>query len=114
MIDDLLFQRGHINVRIDKGNIGDYDMVIPDYYFENILGLTGEVVESNGSQYELHDLNQFDEFDISFLVEPVEFETDSGHIVSFENLVVRCTGILRAIDGGDVLDIYTYKVTDIS
>ena len=113
MIDEDLFIRGHINVRIDDRPIDDYDNVISDHYFEDVLGLTGEVLESNGSVYELHSLDEDDNFDISFIVEPVEFETDSGHIVAFEELVVRCTGTIIPINGSDVLDIKSYIIASV-
>jgi len=112
MIDIKLFQRGHINVRIYGGAIDDYDVAITDFYFEGILGCTGEVTDSNGSEYELAaDLTWDDHFDIIFTVEPAEFETINGTIVSFEQLIVRCTGQVIPIDGRDVLDIKTYDVT---
>ena len=114
MIDDILFQRGHIDVRIGDRDIDDFDIVIPEFYFEDILGLTGEIVDSNGSDYELHYLDAFDEFDISFIVDPVEFEIDGGNIIGFDKLIVRCTGTIVPIDGKDVLDIDTYKMTGVS
>jgi len=106
----MLFQRGHIDVRINDRPIDDYDIVITDHYFEGILGCTGEVIDANGSEYELVELTDDGNFDIIFTVDETEYETINGTIISFEQLTVRCTGHVIQIDGGDVLNIVTYDV----
>jgi len=89
MIDIKLFQRGHIDVRINDRPIDDYDVAITDYYFEGVLGLTGEVTDANGSEYELLGrLPWNDYFDIIFTVEKAEYETTNGTIFDFERLTV--------------------------
>jgi len=110
MIDDILFQRGHIETRIGERTIDDFDIVIPEHYFEDILGLTGEVVDSNGSDYEVIDLSWDDHFDIIFTVDAVEFETINDTPFNFEQLIVKCTGNIVPINGKDVLDIKTYEI----
>lgn len=110
MIDEHLFIRGHIDVRIEDRPIDDYDVIIPDHYFEGILGCTGEVIDSNGSEYQLKELTADDYFDIIFTVHDTEYETINGTIVAFEELVVQCTGHVIQVNGCDTLDITTYDV----
>lgn len=112
MIDPDLFIRGHIDVRINDNYIDDYDVAIVDHYFEGILGLKGEVLDGNGSAYELIELTNDDNFDIIFEVDAVEYQTIDSNIVAFETLTVRCTGHVIQMNGRDVLNIETYKVTD--
>ena len=116
MIDEDLFIRGHIDVELDD-QIDDFDCLIPEHYFMKVLGLSGEVVDSNGSDYEVISLVD-DVFLIEFTVDENEFETDDGKIVGFEELVVRCTGtITQRINGigdpSDVLTIDNYTVVRV-
>lgn len=110
MIDDILFQRGEILTKID-GETEDYDVRIPDYYFMNVLGLKGEVIEGNGSQYNLVLIDADDNFVIDFDVDEVDFEKEDGGIVSFTQLIVRCTGKVAQVDNDyDILEIADYNV----
>lgn len=117
MIDDILFLRGHIETRIGDER-DDFDIVIPEHYFFNVLGLEGEVIDSNGSEYELVTLDG-DNFEIVFTVDENEFETEDGSIVSFNELVVHCTGVIVSDDTfgdygpKDVLQIATYDVVRV-
>lgn len=112
MIDKDLFIRGHILTKIDD-EIEDYDCRIPDYYFMTVLNLTGEVIDSNGSQYKLIKIDEEDNFVIEFDVDEVEFEEDNGDITSFRNLVVLCAGKVIQVDDYDVLEIEDYNVTKV-
>jgi len=114
MIDDMLFQRGHIMIRIDNVDADDYDTIIPDHYFENVLDLTGEVVDSNGSEYNLVSIDSNDNFVINFTVYENVFATSDGNTVGFGELEVECTGTVIQEDDCDVLRIDTFnaKVTE--
>lgn len=116
MLDEDLFIRGHIFARL-SGQTDDYDTVIPDYYFQNVLNLTGETVDSNGSEYKLNSLVNGDQFDMTFTVHENEFETDDGKTVGFEELVVQCTGlIIQDViweDPIDILHVTSYTVLSV-
>ena len=111
MIDELLFQRGHILTRIGD-EIDDYDVIITDHYFAQVLSLDGEVVDANGSEYEVISLNGND-FEIVFIVHDTEFQAD-GSTWEFEELIVKCTGAVISEDDCDVLRIDTYDVVAVS
>jgi len=113
MIDDMLFQRGHIMTRINKVNADDYDTVIPDHYFETVLGLTGECIDSNGSEYKLVSIDSNDNFVINFSVYGNDFETEDGAVQSFEELEIKCTGTVVQKDDYDILQIGTYDVVSV-
>lgn len=109
MIDDILFQRGCILTRIDN-QTDDFDNIVSDYYFEKVLGLHGEVIDSNGSDYELISLDADDNFEIDFSIADTMFETAHGATWEFEELVVKCTGTIIQENEKDILDIDTYNV----
>ena len=112
MIDDELFLRGHIETRIGARPIDDFDIVIPEHFFESVLGLTGEVIDSNGSDYTVNSLDENDNFEITFEVDPVDFETEDK-IYELEYLVVICKGTIVPIGDKDVLDITDYDVITV-
>jgi len=108
MIDELLFVRGGILTKIgDK--IDDFDAIIADHYFTVIMGLDGEVYDSNGSEYMLNSIDKDDNFDIIFTVYDTRFETN-GTIIEFDELIVSCSGAVIQEDGIDILDISEFTV----
>jgi hypothetical protein len=109
MIDSMLFQRGHIMIRIGN-QTDDYDVVVPEHYFYKVLGIKGEIIDSNGSEYELVSLDKDDNFEIKFNVYENEFETDDGRIVGFGELIVRCKGQAIQEDDYDILRIDTFDI----
>jgi len=113
MIDNMLFQRGHIMTRIGD-RVDDYDNAIPDQYFENVLGLKGECIDSNGSEYNLVSIDSKDNFVIDFSVYGNDFETEDGAVQSFEELMVQCTGVIVQEEDYDVLQINTYEVINVN
>lgn len=115
MIDELLFQRGHIDVRIGD-ECDDYDVVLGDYYFHHVLGLAGEVCDSNGSEIEDYDLGPNDTFEIRFRIDERLFQKDDGEIVGFDELTIKVKGqiVTENYHGDyDVLRIDKYSVIDI-
>lgn len=118
MIDEILFQRGHIMTRIGD-ECDDYDSIIPEHYFKSVLGFEGEVVDSSGSEYEVVSLDEEENFVIRFTAYDNVFETDDGDEESFNELVVECTGAVIAekywnsSDLTDVLRIDTYNVVSV-
>jgi len=109
MIDELLFERGHIFVQL-RDRIDDFDNLIPEYYFTHILGLTGEIVDSDGSTYEVNYYNQLTgHTNINFILDRQTFETDT-ETYEVDELIVQCQGYVIEIDGRDVLSIYNYAV----
>jgi hypothetical protein len=120
MKDDILFQRGHIDVKfIGSEYVEDYDCLIPECYFEQVLGLEGEIIDSNGTDYEVISLDEEDNFVIDFFSYENEFETEDGNIVGYEELHVRCTGqiISKYVDftqeDKDILLIKKYDVVKV-
>lgn len=111
MIDNMLFQRGHITTRIGD-QMDDYDTIIPDHYFQNVLGLKGECIDSNGSEYNLVSIDSDDNFVIVFSVYDNQFETDDN-TVGFEELVVKCTGTVIQEDDYDVLKVDKFDVMGV-
>ena len=109
MLDELLFQRGCIIARIGD-ETDDYDSIVPDHYFKNVLGLSGEVLDSNGSEYTLVSIDKDDKFVIFFNVYENQFRTDGGEVYEFEELVVQCTGAVVQEDDYDVLRLDTFDV----
>lgn len=118
MIDDILFQRGHIDVQFVGGEcIDDFDCLIPECYFEQVMGLKGEIIDSNGTDYELVSLDEEENFVIDFVSYENEFETEDCHVVGYEELHVRCTGQIvphyNSYKDKDILLIKTYDVVKV-
>ena len=113
MLDDLLFQRGSLLTQIGD-QCDDYDSLIPDYYFKHTLGLKGEVIDTNGSEYNLGRLVGADMFTVTFCIYETPFETTDGEIVGFSELIVKCEGSIIQQNGADVLDIKTFTVISVN
>jgi hypothetical protein len=111
MIDEDLFVRGHIDVRIDS-LFGDYDQIIDEYFFTKIKNLVGEVDDSDGSEYEVLNLHG-DAFEIKFDLASREFVCEDGKTAGFDNLIVKCTGTVEQKDDYDTLDIKTFEVLQL-
>ena len=107
----MLFQRGHILIRIGE-KVDDFDSLIADHYFEKELSLVGEVVDSEGSEYKVI-TQDGDHFAIEFSVYGNLFEIEAGGEAGFEELTVKCSGIVATEDDTDVLQITSYDVLKV-